>query len=463
MPDRIHTASNDCVLAFDCDEKKFLFISPDICDILGYSPAHFHQNYNLPYEITHINDRDWVAARSETLAINESISINYRVKTLSGTEKWILEKRSLSADASGHRVLMSIIKDDTEEKKEYQEPKNKPLDDLSFLFDNNPNPMWVYQVSSLRILKVNKAAIKRYGYSEDEFLTMTPRDLRPPGDIEKFNRYVSHEAILGLQPKGVVYSGVWKHQNKKGELIFAEIICQDVKYEDSDCRVVVAADVTEKMRFEEELIWAKNSLEALINNTDDQIWSVDRDTRYVYMNKAYRDKIAILTGVEPKEGDHSRFDTRYNGHDMEKWEEYYQRALNGEHYTIINESIDPATKQTLSFEINFNPIYKNGNEITGIGCFARNITERLKSEKAIIDQNERLRKIAMLSSHELRRPVASMLGLINIMDKDNFYNPDNREIIQHILTVGSEMDEMIHLIVDKTFTDELPVGYQLPA
>jgi signal transduction histidine kinase len=71
-------------------------------------------------------------------------------------------------------------------------------------------------------------------------------------------------------------------------------------------------------------------------------------------------------------------------------------------------------------------------------------------------------QIASLTSHELRRPVASMLGLINIMDRENFFNPDNREIIEHLLTVSNEIDEVIRLIVDKTFIDTLSIKHLSP-
>jgi len=314
--------------------------------------------------------------------------------------------------------------------------------------------MWIYEIASFRILKVNQAAIERYGYSEMEFLTMSTRDLRPKEEMDKFNTYQRQRNASGLKPQSIIHAGVWKHQNKNGEIIYAEITCQDVKFENIECTAVVATDVTEKMRYQEELMWTKNSLEALINNTEDQIWSLDKDSRYVYMNKAYRTRIADLTGVEPKEGDYSYRHTGYNKEIIDRWIGYYGRVLTGERYSIINESIDPLTQQVLSFEISFNPIYKVKGEITGIGCFARDITERLKAEKAIVDQNERLRHIASLTSHELRRPVASMLGLINIMDRGNFYNPDNKEIIEHLLTVGNEIDEVIRLIVDKTFTDD---------
>ncbi len=226
---------------------------------------------------------------------------------------------------------------------------------------------------------------------------------------------------------------------------------------------VFMQDISEEKRALEDGLWTKNNLEALINNTEDQIWSVDKEMRYVYMNKAYRSQIARLTGIEPRQGDHPGLNSGFTNEQIETWNGYYQRALAGERYTIVSESIEPETDKLLSFEISFNPIYKTKGNITGVGCFGRNITEWLKTEKAVVDQNERLRHIASLTSHELRRPVASMLGLINIMDRANFFNPDNKEIIEHLLTVGNEIDEVIRLIVDKTIIGDMSNDkYQLP-
>lgn len=328
------------------------------------------------------------------------------------------------------------------------------LTDLSFLFDDNPNPMWIFELSTLRILMVNKAAIYKYGYDENDFLSMLISDLHPKEDQEKFDGYLNQNDV-GQSTQGIIHGGIWKHKNKNGEIIYADITSQNVKLESRDCRLVVAADSTEKVRYQEEAIWAKSNLEALINNTEDQIWSVDKDTRYVYMNRAYRNQIAYLTGVEPREGDYSYLHSSFGDEMIERWNRYYARALVGERYTIINESADPLTQRILSFEVSFNPIYKIKGEITGVGCFARNITEWLATEKAIIKQNERLRQIASLTSHELRRPVASMLGLISVMDRVDFFNPDNKEVIEHLLIVGKEIDDVIRLIIDKTFMDDL--------
>ncbi|MDO3643771.1 PAS domain S-box protein [Mucilaginibacter sp. L3T2-6] len=333
-----------------------------------------------------------------------------------------------------------------------------PLNGLGFFFDDHPSPMWVYDIASLRILKVNNAAIRSYGYNEEEFLSLTIRDLRSKEDVKELENHLDENSVNQAATKGIVRSGMWKHRTKAGHAVYVEITSHDIQYKDTNCRIVVAADVTDKLRYQEEallreqeLIGTKNSLEALINNTEDQIWSVDKETRYVYMNQAYRSRVAHLTGVAPRPGDYSYLHSGYNEDSVNAWKGYYARALAGEAYSIVSESVAPDTGETLSFEVSFNPICTSKNEIIGVGCFARNITERLKTEKAIIEQNDRLRHIASLTSHELRRPVASLLGLIAIMDRVNFFNPDNREIIEHLLTVGNEIDEVIRLIVDKTF------------
>ena len=138
---------------------------------------------------------------------------------------------------------------------------------------------------------------------------------------------------------------------------------------------------------------------------------------------------------------------------------YYDRAFNGEKYLITKKGINYTPDNPVFYETYFNPIYTVEGKVIGVGCFARNITERLKTERALIDQNNRLKQIATLSSHDLRRPVASMLGLINVIDKENFSNPANLEIIEHLFTVSTEIDTVIRQIVDNTFTADLNIGY----
>jgi PAS domain S-box-containing protein len=222
-------------------------------------------------------------------------------------------------------------------------------------------------------------------------------------------------------------------------------------------------DVAARKAVSDDIAWAKNNIVLLFNNTAELIWAINKEGYYLYTNNAYRDAVSSETGITPEQGDAIDLNNVFPAAQIEEWQIFYNRAFKGERFTVRTENMDNTTGQSVYFEVSFNPLYKSKEKVTGIGCFARNITELVNTEKAIIDQNERLRHIASISSHELRRPVASLLGLMNIIDRENFENPDNKEIIEHLLTVGKEIDDVIRLIINKTFAnDPLDKKYQNP-
>ncbi|MDP9079173.1 MAG: PAS domain S-box protein [Bacteroidota bacterium] len=80
----------------------------------------------------------------------------------------------------------------------------------------------------------------------------------------------------------------------------------------------------------------------------------------------------------------------------------------------------------------------------------RVLIENKRNQDHVKDQNRRLQEIAAISSHEIRRPVATILGLVNLFDKVDLDNPLNKEIINHIDITAKELDAVIHTIVEKT-------------
>jgi PAS domain S-box-containing protein len=115
------------------------------------------------------------------------------------------------------------------------------------LFHSNPHPMWVYDLDTLRFLMVNDAAVRHYGYSQDEFLSMTIADIRPPEDISALVENVSHVV------DGIDYAGIWRHRKKDGSLIHVEIISHVLDFAGKRSELVLAHDVTGRMRLEEQL------------------------------------------------------------------------------------------------------------------------------------------------------------------------------------------------------------------
>src|SRR5215472_7217319 len=108
-------------------------------------------------------------------------------------------------------------------------------DRYRLLFDSNPIPAWVYDIQSLAILDVNAAAIRHYGYSREEFLTLTIKDIRPGEDVPAVLKSVANAN------NQVEHHGIWRHRKKDGTVIDVEVTSHPLIYEDRETRLVVAA------------------------------------------------------------------------------------------------------------------------------------------------------------------------------------------------------------------------------
>ncbi|MBN9382093.1 MAG: PAS domain S-box protein [Chitinophagaceae bacterium] len=117
------------------------------------------------------------------------------------------------------------------------------------LFNNNPMPMWVFDMNTLLFLEANGAAIRHYGYTNAEFLKMSVADLRLRGDPAALRKEV--EDIRGdgtVQQKGLL-----QHVRKNGDIIFVEVAWHNINYMGRPAILALASDVTERIVLENEL------------------------------------------------------------------------------------------------------------------------------------------------------------------------------------------------------------------
>lgn len=166
-------------------------------------------------------------------------------------------------------IIQSIIRD-VSLRKEIEDKLRQSEQEYRLLFRENPHPMWVYDTNTLRFLAVNNTAVRVYGYSQEEFLSMTIRDIRPKEDLPQLENNIRETQFEDFQ-----YSGPWRHIKKNGQVIFVEIVSNNIAFGGKEARITLSNDVTEKKAALEALQENEKRYRSLFENSPISIWEQD--------------------------------------------------------------------------------------------------------------------------------------------------------------------------------------------
>lgn len=267
--------------------KDELNWSDETCHIFGLSPRSSGATYEALLNFVHPADRECVKKSIyETLYERKPYCIDYRIVLPDGSERIVHSEAEAIFDNAGKAVQMNgIVLDITEHKKVEKELRtlnesleqrvaehtvtlmqvNKKLqkeieirkraetalhdseEQYQILFENNPHPMWMYDRETLSFLAVNNAAIHHYGYSREEFLAMTIKDIRPFEDVPDLLNNAS-KIITGFGT-----SGIWRHRKKDGSIVYVEVSSHTITFAGRRAEVVLANDVTDRKWMEEKV------------------------------------------------------------------------------------------------------------------------------------------------------------------------------------------------------------------
>lgn len=115
----------------------------------------------------------------------------------------------------------------------------------SDLFQLNPSPIFLYDQENLKILDLNEATRKKYGYTREEFLSMELKNIRPKSEHLFFQKSIEEFQ----KKKSEKYSVVTKHLTKEGEILDVEINVAKVKINNRDAGLVLVNDITENLKY----------------------------------------------------------------------------------------------------------------------------------------------------------------------------------------------------------------------
>jgi len=218
------------------------------------------------FNLVHPDDQGAVRSvfRSLLADPSEAAYIVFRGRQADGSWRW-LEARAtnLLRDPAVGAVVINFR--DVTERLASEERARESERLYREMFDSNPHPMWVYDTKTLRFLAVNAAAVERYGYSRDEFLSMTIAEIRPSEDVPALLEDIRMRGT-GLQPRGV-----WKHRWKDGTVRDVEVSANNLRFADRPARLVLALDVTDRVRALETAARGHARLQAVVETLYDGV------------------------------------------------------------------------------------------------------------------------------------------------------------------------------------------------
>ncbi|HLO91379.1 MAG TPA: PAS domain S-box protein [Lentimicrobium sp.] len=145
------------------------------------------------------------------------------------------------------------------------------------MFMNNPAPMWIFDQETLDFLEVNDAALKQYGYTREEFLSLNARDLRPVEEISALESDV-------INMKGAAnFAGDWIHKKKNGEIVIANIVSHPIVFKGRQARHVTAINVTEQRNMEKAIKSNEERFRSIVEGAPEPIF-IQVDKKFVYVN-----------------------------------------------------------------------------------------------------------------------------------------------------------------------------------
>jgi PAS domain S-box-containing protein len=338
-------------------------------------------------------------------------------------------------------------------------PRSVELPDR-LLFEHNPQPTMVYERGSLRILAVSNAAVAAYGYTREELLGMTIKDLVPAEDVAEFERFL--EARVSAELPGLVAAGRHRHRYKDGTVIDVETMSDDLEVDGRPARILLCQDVTERTRAMAELVTTREQLRrseeryrGLFEKNPQPMVVYDRRTlEIVSCNDAMvagygytADELRSMTvlDLQPSE-------------DVESLREYLLGNPGGSRPELADARHGyPGRHRRRDGSIIEIEVTSENLDLDGRRCrvaLYSDVTERKRAaEEVVVARDQALAASREKSgfvasvSHEIRTPMSGVMGMAELLlgtDLDD----EQRDYAQQVLRSGEQMLAIINDLLD---------------
>ncbi|MBU1101374.1 MAG: PAS domain S-box protein [Bacteroidetes bacterium] len=340
-------------------------------------------------------------SKNELVIPEFNVRLNERNETLTVSLRKVKESENL--------LSATFISFSSSEEKQSKDFSDKMYDAI---MENSPEAMFIYDIENLRFLEANNAALKLYGYTRDEFLSMDLTDLYAPEDIQTLL------GSSGARTMSGDFTGPWRHKKKNGDSILVELSKTSLEYRGRKSHLNLVRDVGTILDKEKEL----KVLQASFDNSSDMIFNTDSTGFIKYTNQQALSKLGLTKTDLENESFLSFVSDKYRS-------EISTNVFHAEHRNSMKREVELKSKtgDPVKGLLQATPIFNHEGELDTI-----NLVIKLEEENTIQYITEEtptpVVKIGLDESflsnvfHELLTPINVIVGFVREIT-DSIENP----------------------------------------
>jgi PAS domain S-box-containing protein len=350
--------------------------SDEACRIFGLSPKDNIQSVASWLSFIHPDDEEFVLKQNQnTVDSLQAADYYFRIVRKDGQIRYLHAQTHVELNSQQQPVSLYGVMHDVTEIKKSEQALRSSESNLRAIFENSMEGF---------ILADTKAVIKYFNNKAISFYKLsTGKEIQVGGslfDAVSRDKNADYEKVISsvLSGKTRQYDHLYVQIN--GESKWLSIMFVPV-YENGEITGLSLAmsDITDRKRAQELLERSESNLNAIINNTDSLIYSLDTDLRYITYNDALKGMMKERYGIDVQPGDDIRESmSKFDPDSAHEWEVINARTLSGE--TVKFEKLFPYNGSYSYLSFSIHPIVKDST-VTGLSCFVNDITREKHAEQ----------------------------------------------------------------------------------
>jgi PAS domain S-box-containing protein len=445
---RIFDFSPDVICLFD-EAGRFTQVNKAAKVLWGYDNNELIGQYYL--DLIHPDDqKEGDCIKSASRIGNDQTDFENRILCKNGS--YLPVTWSLSW-FPGEQLMFAIARDATQKEK-WKEQLRLNEHRLLALIESGNDIILI--LSADGVYKFVSPSVKTILNSDPEFyLGKVTFQFIHPDDIE----WVEAEFKAVLETEKPIYIAPFRFQIASGDWVWIETVATNRLNDPAIEGIVInAKDVSrkrnqeqEKLRIAEQLKVSNERYSLALKATKDVIWDWNLETNELNRDISFQKLFGYSPVSETKQVEKDSWENYIFKDDKDRVLKSINGALTNPKVTYWYEEYRYLKADlTTAYIIDQGYIIRNaGRKAVRMVGAMHDITEGREREQHILKQHEQLMDVALINSHELRGPVAIILGLVKLFDKTSIRNQEERDIIDHLETTVAELEGVVQRINDR--------------